>query len=100
MMLSINTTTNLSLVSQDTQWMMLLSFVVIIAGTIALYKWMNENGKANRKVSIKIDKNGKYHYHADEQAGNGKLLFWVKVIFIIIAGILALIPFKEFFIKD
>lgn len=95
-----NYNASLSLVTQDIQWLLLISCIVIIGATVALYKWMSDSNKSNRKVSIKIDKKGRYHYHTDEQAGNSKLLFWVKLILIVIAGIIALLPFKELIVKD
>ncbi len=100
MIASTNHNASLSLVAQDIQWLLVISCVIIIGASVLLYKWMNDSSKTNRKVSIKIDKNGKYHYQTDEQAGNSKLLFWVKVILIVIAGIIALLPFKELIVKD
>ncbi|GAK99948.1 hypothetical protein JCM19314_1133 [Nonlabens ulvanivorans] len=49
---------------------------------------------------IKIDRNGKHRYEIKENLDNGKVYFWMKVIFFIIALGLLFIPIHSWFYKS
>ncbi|WP_146105164.1 hypothetical protein [Nonlabens arenilitoris] len=90
------------LLMSSTDWMTLLVISSVIAlGTFLVYRLYDEDtDKTKRSVMIKIDRNGKHRYEIKDDLDNGKVIFWLKVIFFIIAVGLLCIPIHSWFYKS
>ncbi|PRX13591.1 hypothetical protein [Nonlabens ulvanivorans] len=90
------------LLMSSTDWMTLLVISSVIAlGTFVVYRLYDEDAdKAKKSVMIKIDRNGKHRYEIKENLDNGKVYFWMKLIFFIIALGLLFIPIHSWFYKS
>ncbi len=94
MLVSINTTTQ-----QLLQWsgntvlfLMICSVVLIAAG---LYYIKSHGSDSDNAVSIKIDRQGKYHYDMVPDSGNSNLIFWIKILIALLVVFLFLLPFNQ-----
>lgn len=90
------------LLFSTTDWLILFTVSIIIAvATFVAYRFYNEEvDKNSRSVMIKIDRNGKHRYEIKEDLDNSKMLFWIKVVFFIIALALFCIPIHNWFYKS
>lgn len=91
-----------TMILSTTDWAILLVvFSVIAIGSFTVYRLFQENlNKTERSVMIKIDRNGKHRYEIKENTNGDRNLFWVKVIFVIIALGLLCIPLHSWFSKS
>ena len=67
----------------------------VIAWRIA--KNVDEHLKRNHgnRVFIKIDRNGKYHYDHRPESGDTNLLFWMRLVIVIVSIALIAFPLQS-----
>ncbi|WP_124980385.1 hypothetical protein [Nonlabens xiamenensis] len=93
----LTSTTTSSLLWQWSTGMVISSIllaVLVISAGVWLYKHRN-GSDGGSTISVKVDRNGKYHYDLIPDSENGNLLVWIKIILAIIALAIILLPFKH-----
>lgn len=91
-----------SLLITSSDWFILLIVSCIIAlGTFVVYRFFKQDlDKTEKSVMIKIDRNGKHRYEIKENFDNDRMIFWMKVVFAIIAIALFFIPIHSWLYKS
>ncbi|MGJ8684329.1 MAG: hypothetical protein ACSHWW_06880 [Nonlabens sp.] len=102
MIYSTTSTELQALIFSSTDWMILSIVTCVIGfGTLLVYRFYNENHhKTKKSVMIKIDRNGKHRYEIKEDVDNDRAIFWMKVVFFIIAIGLLCIPIHSWLYKS
>lgn len=78
----------------------LILILTVCSGAIVAWKFaknVDDNYKPNNgnRVSIKIDRNGKYHYDHTPESGNTNLLFWMRLVIVIVSITLIAFPLQS-----
>lgn len=78
----------------------ILLILTVCSGAIIAWKIaknVDEHLKRNHgnRVSIKIDRNGKYHYDHTPESGNTNLLFWMRLVIVIVSITLIAFPLQS-----
>jgi hypothetical protein len=77
----------------------LVLIITILCGAVIAWKIaknVDDSFKSNHgtRVSIKIDRNGKYHYDQNPESDNTDLLFWMRLAILLVAVVLIAIPLQ------
>jgi|GEM_PF-1842390 len=77
----------------------LVLILTILGGAIIAWKIaknVDDSFKSNHgtRVSIKIDRNGKYHYDHNPESDNTNLLFWMRLVILVVTAALIALPLQ------